>query len=206
MKNILDLGTLRVIVAAADTGSISAAGNSLNLAVAAASARISAVEEAMGFRIFERSPRGVRVTPNGHILVERSRRLIADSDRLSRDMQEYGKGIEGHVQVLANSSSLLEVIPQVLNDFSRRNPRIQVEIEESSSPETQSAILKGLVDVGIVDVPMKMRGLRFERFFTDHLVIVVNDQHRLANRDEIHLAEVLDEDFIALIESTALSV
>lgn len=206
MKDSIDLVTLRVIVAAADTGSISAASDHLNLAVAAASARVSSLEESLGFRIFERTPRGVHVTPNGHILVERGRRLVADADRLSQDMREYGRGIEGHVRVLANSSSLLEVFPQVLRDFAQQNPRIQIDIEERSSPETQSAVLKGFADIGIVDVPVKMRGLRFEDLFTDQLVIVVNVEHPLASLESTFLHDVLDEEFIALIESTALSV
>jgi len=204
MKDSIDLTTLRVIVAAADTGSISAASDHLNLAVAAVSARVSSLEESLGFRIFERSPRGVHLTANGHILVERGRRLVADADRLSQDMHEYGRGIEGHVRVLANSSSLLEVFPQVLSDFARQNPRIQIEIEERSSPETQSAVLKGFADIGIVDVPVKMRGLRFEELFNDQLVIMVNVDHPLAGLETTYLHDVLDEEFIALIESTAL--
>ena len=58
----IDLITLRVVVATADCGSISAASDHLNLAVAAASARITAMEESLKFRIFERSSRGVQLS------------------------------------------------------------------------------------------------------------------------------------------------
>ena len=61
MNEQIDLITLRVIVTAADLGSISAASDRLNLAVAAASTRISAMEESLSFRIFERSSRGVQL-------------------------------------------------------------------------------------------------------------------------------------------------
>lgn len=205
MRDNFEIATLRVVVAAADGGSISAAGDQLNLAVAAASARITALERALGFRIFERSPRGVHLTPNGHRLVERARRLIADADRLHDDMHEYGRGLEGHVRVLANSSSLLQALPRILSDFATRNPRIQIDIEEGSSPDIQSALLDGLADVGIVDAPIKVRGIQLEDFFSDSIVIVVGLDHRLASHDRIFLNAVLEEEFIALIESTALS-
>lgn len=205
MKDNIDLATLRVVVAAADSGSISAAGDQLELAIAAASARVSALEKSLGFRIFERSPRGVHLTPNGNVLVERARRIIADADRLYEDMYEYRQGLQGHVRVLANSSSLLQVLPGVLKEFACRSPRIQVEVEERGSSETQRALLDGLADVGVVDAPIRVRGIDLEDFFSDDLVIVVHADHPLARQDAVFMNAVLDEEFIALIESTALS-
>ncbi len=205
VKDHFDLATLRVVVAAADSGSISAAGDHLELATAAASARVTALEKSLGFRIFERSPRGVHLTPNGTVLVERARRIIADADRLYQDMYEYRQGLEGHVHVLANSSSLLQVLPGVLKDFARQSPRIQVEVEERGSSETQRALLEGRADVGVVDAPIRVRGIELEDFFSDDIVIVVHLDHPLARHDAVYLGSVLDEEFIALIESTALS-
>ena len=106
MNEPIDLATLRVVVTAADLGSISAASDHLNLSVAAASARISLLEEALGFRIFDRSPRGVHPTPAGHMLLQRSRALLGDADRLAIDLQDYSRGLKGHVRVLANASAL----------------------------------------------------------------------------------------------------
>ncbi|GJL83180.1 MAG: LysR family transcriptional regulator [marine bacterium B5-7] len=205
MKDNFDLITLRVVVAAAGCGSISAAGDQLELATAAASARITALEKLLGFRIFERSPRGVHLTPNGNVLVERARRIIADADRLYTDMYEYRQGLEGHVHVLANSSSLLQILPDVLSSFAQQSPRIQVEVEERSSSQTQRALLDGLADVGVVDAPIRVRGIDLEDFFRDDIVIVVHVDHPLAQHERVHLNTVLDEEFIALIESTALS-
>lgn len=205
MKDNFDLATLRVVVAAADHGSISAAGDQLELAIAAASARVTALEKSLGFRIFERSPRGVHLTPNGNVLVERARRIIADADRLYVDMYEYRQGLEGHVHVLANSSSLLQVLPGVLKAFAQQSPRIRVEVEERGSSETQRELLEGLADVGVVDAPIRVRGIELEDFFSDDLVIIAHVDHPLAQHDAVHFDDVLDEEFIALIETTALS-
>ncbi|WP_109477517.1 LysR family transcriptional regulator [Paraburkholderia sp. C35] len=205
MNENVDLVTLRVVVAAADLGSISAASHSLDLAVAAASARVSALEEYLAFKVFERSPRGVYLTPNGHMLVERARALLLDADRLSADLRDYGRGLQGHVRVLANSSSLLEVLPQVLRTFQAEFPLIQVQLDECGSPEVPVALLEGRADIGIVDLSTAPNGLEFFDFFDDTLVLVTPADHKLALLQHASLHDALDSDFIMLANATALS-
>jgi DNA-binding transcriptional LysR family regulator len=205
MNASIDLATLRVVVAAADLGSISAASKHLALAVAAASARISLLEEALGFRIFERSPRGVQLTPAGHMLLERSRSLLADADRLAADMHDHARGLQGHVRVLANASTLLEMLPGLIEAFTRSHPRIQIDLEERGSPEIPAALLEGRADLGIVDLPVVHAGLACTDFCTDTLALLVPATHRLARHKRIALHEALDEHFIGLADSTALS-
>ena len=118
----LDLVTLRVVIAVAESGSISAGSERLHLAVAAASARISALEAALGVRIFERSPRGVELTSAGRMLVQRGRELLGDADQLASDLRDWGLGLAGHVRMLANASALLEVLPARLEAFMRSAP------------------------------------------------------------------------------------
>ncbi len=205
MKQALDLATLRVVVAAADLGSISAAGDHLDLSVAAASARITQLEEALGLRIFERSPRGVYPTAAGAMLLQRSRALLGDADQLAGDLRDYARGLQGHVRVLANASALLEVLPERIEAFARDYPLIQVELEERGSPDAPAALLEGRADIAIVDLPLAPPGLEFIDFFADTLVVLVSTRHGLAARDGVHFHEVLDEQFIGLADATALS-
>ncbi|MGC4395245.1 LysR substrate-binding domain-containing protein [Hydrogenophaga sp. T2] len=205
MHEPIDLGTLRVVIAAADHGSISAASERLRLAVAAASSRITALEESLGFRIFERSSRGVQLTPAGQMLVQRSRALLTDADRLALHLRGYSEGLQGQVRVLANTSALLEVLPQRLQRFMDSHPLIRVDLEERGSPEIPLALLEGRADFGVVDLPVPPAGLGFTPFFRDTLVLLAPRGHRLAGRRKLRLAEALDEPFITLSDGTALS-
>ncbi len=205
MNASIDLATLRVVVAAADLGSISAASDHLDLAVAAASARISLLEESLGFRIFERSPRGVQLTSAGRMLVQRSRSLLADADRLATDMHDHARGLQGHVRVLSNASALVEVLPGLIEAFARSHPLIQIDLEERGSPEIPPALMEGRADLGIVDLPTAPPGLACTDFFSDTLTLLVPAGHPLAQRPRIALHEALDEPFIALADATALS-
>lgn len=205
MNTPIDLITLRVVVTAADLGSISAASDRLQLAVAAASVRITALEDTLGFRVFERSPRGVQLTPAGHMLVQRSRELLTGADRLAMDLHDYSRGLQGHVRVLANSSALLEVLPGLLETFARTHPLIRIDLEERGSPDIPLALLEGRADLGIVDLAHAPQGITLVDFFSDTLVLVTPAGHRLANARRVALKDVLDQDFITLSDGTALS-
>jgi DNA-binding transcriptional LysR family regulator len=198
MTERLDLLTLRVVIAVAESGSISAGSDRLQLAVAAASARISAMEAALGIRIFERSPRGVELTPAGRMLVQRGRELVDGADQLAVDLRDWGLGLAGHVRMLANASALLQVLPQRLEAFTRSHPRIHVEVEERMSPEILGALLEGRADVGVVDVATPTRGLAFLPFFCDQLALVLPAGHALAGEREVRLPQLLAENFIVL--------
>lgn len=205
MNEPIDMFTLRVVIAVAESGSISAGSDRLQLAVAAASARISALESALGIRIFERSPRGVEVTSIGRMLVQRGRELLADTDRLATDLRDWSTGLAGHVRMLANASALLEVLPARLERFIRSNPLIRVDVQERMSPEITGALLKGRADVGVVDVVTASQGLEFFAFFRDTLALIVPAAHPFASRAELRLRELLDQNFIVLAGANAVS-
>lgn len=205
MTDPLDLQTLRVIRAVAECGSISAGSDRLGLAVAAASARISALEAALGIRVFERSSRGVALTPAGHLLVRRGGELLTDADRLATDLRDWSRGLAGHVRMLANASALMQVLPQRLAQFMHGHPRIVVEVEERMSPQIVGELLEGRADVGVVDLPTPAQGLAFFPFFSDVLALVVPHEHPLAQRTALRLPDLLDENFIVLAGANAVS-
>jgi DNA-binding transcriptional LysR family regulator len=201
----LDLTTLRVVVAVAEAGSISAGSDRAGLALGAVSARIASLESASGVKLFERSSRGVRLTAAGQLLVQRGRELLADADRLSLDLHDFGRGERGHVRLLSNASAIIEFLPQRLAVFQHAHPLIRVEVEERSSPEIPLILLEGRADLGIVDMPHPVQGLAFAPLFGDELVAIVPKQHRLARAGKASLADVLDEDFVCLPDGNAIS-
>jgi DNA-binding transcriptional LysR family regulator len=205
MSERIDMLTLRVVIAVAESGSISAGSDRVQLAVAAASARISALESSLGIRIFERSPRGVEVTSIGRMLVQRGRELLADADRLAIDLRDWSTGLVGHVRVMANASALLEVLPARLEHFMRGNPLIRIEVEERMSPEIPGALLEGRADVGVVDAVTPSQGLEFFAFFRDTLALVVPATHPFAGRAEVRLGQLLDENFVVVAGANAVS-
>ncbi|MBK7654349.1 MAG: hypothetical protein IPJ18_03660 [Betaproteobacteria bacterium] len=159
----------------------------------------------MGIRIFERSSRGVKVTPTGQLLVQRGRELLADADRLAVELTDFSLGLQGHVRVLANASSIFEVLSDMLAAFVQSHPLIRVDLEERSSPETLLALLDGRADLGVVDIAHPLHGLRFHDLFTDHLALIVPRTHGLATLKQLSLRDAMNEDFICLMDGNAIS-
>ena len=200
-----DLLSLRVVVAVAECGSMSAGSDRVGLALGAVSARIAALESSLGVALFKRSSRGVALTAAGHLLAQRGREVLADADRLALDLNDFARGLQGHVRLLANASAIIEYLPQQLERFRLSHPLIRVELEERSSPEIPLALLEGRADLGILDVPHPVQGLDFVDLFEDDLVLVVPHQHPQAAARSMALNDVIDEDFVCLPDGNAIS-
>jgi DNA-binding transcriptional LysR family regulator len=201
----LDLQTLRVVLAVAEAGSISGGSHRLGLALAAASARISALESALGVRVFERSPRGVELTAAGRRLVQRGAEVLAEADRLAAELRDWGQGLVGRVRLLANASALLQALPQRLEAFSRAHPLIRVDVAEGTSLHILGEVAEGRADVGIVDAARPAQGLEFVPFCRDDLVLVVPAAHALAGEDRVPLDVLLEQPFIVFEGVNAVS-
>lgn len=200
----LDFVTLRLFVAIADTGALTAAAEREHVALAAVSKRISDLEAALGTRLLYRRSRGVDLTPAGDALLHHARSVMDTMSRLGADMSEYSRGIRGHVRMHANTSAIIEFLPRDLAAFSRAHPQVKIDLEERLSSEVVAAVRDRLTDIGIYagHVPAPDLTTRFYR--ADRLVLVVPTRHPLATRDAIALAETIDEDFVGLQQDASL--
>lgn len=205
MNGPLDLQTLRVVLAVAEAGSISGGSHRVGLALADASARISALESALGVRVFERSSRGVELTAAGRRLVQRGAEVLAEADRLAAELRDWGQGLVGRVRLLANASALLQALPERLAAFSRAHPLIRVDVAEGTSLHILGEVVEGRADVGIVDAARPAQGLEFVPFCRDDLVLVVPPTHPLAREDRVPLDVLLEQSFIVFEGVNAVS-
>lgn len=199
-----DLTTLRVIVAVAESGSMSAGSDRAGLALGAVSGRITALERATGTALFERSNRGVRTTATGQFLVQRARELLAEGDRLTLDLHDAARRLQGHVRVMANASSIIEYLPARLAAFQAAHPRICVEVEERSSPEIPLALLDGSADLGLLDMPCAVQGLDAVDLFSDTLVVVPAG-HALARQRVLDMGALMELPLVCLPDGNAIS-
>src|ERR1700722_17446237 len=99
MSMRFDLTDLRLFVHVAEAASITHGASRTNMALASASERIRAMEDALGVKLLERLRRGVRPTPAGAALLHHARVVIEQLERMRGELTEYGKGLRGHVRV-----------------------------------------------------------------------------------------------------------
>lgn len=193
-----DLTDLRLYVQTAEALNLTRAAAAQHLSLAAASARIKALEAHAGLPLFYREARGVRLTPAGEAFLHHARGVLRQTEQLRLDLQEYTGGLRGHLRVLANTTAVTDFMPEILPPFLAANPRINVDLQEKPNAEIARGVLDGRADLGIVAGQIDTLGLQAIHFSTDRLVLVTARGHRFARRKSIAFADTLDEDAVGM--------
>src|SRR5260370_983480 len=145
-----DLVDLRLMVHIADANSMTRGAELSFISLPAASTRIKNLEESIGTKLLYRTSQGVTLTPPGQAFVTHARMVLGQIEHLRGDMQEYVRGIKGHVRVFANTTSLGEFLPPVLRHYLRRNPDLNIDLRERLSHDiVRQALAQVDVHVGI---------------------------------------------------------
>ena len=200
----VDFVTLKLFCSIVQSGSITKGASACNLALSAASRRISDFEETVGVPLLDRSVKGVTVTPAGHAVMQHALRLFQGFEQLSNELGEYSKGVKGHVRLWANMSALTEFLPSALASFLKANTEIQVEVEEQLSGDIVRALMDGIADIGVFAEGPVTSGLDTQIIGRDQLVIVCSKEHQLSKRKVISFEECLQYDFVGLNRGSSL--
>jgi DNA-binding transcriptional LysR family regulator len=199
--DLTDLSLFRHVV---EAGSITRGAERAHLALAAASTRIRAMEEALGVALLTRGRAGVAPTQAGRTLLQHARTILRQAERLHEDLGAYGGGLAGQIRVLSNTNALTEFLPEALSSFLSAHPNVSVDLEERLSDEIVGLIAEGVADLGVVAGTVDMGALETYPFRRDRFVLVVARDHSLAKREKIAFAELLGQDFVGLDRASAL--
>lgn len=199
-----DLVDLRLFVSVASFGSLTQAAEHLPMALAAASARIKSLEESLRSPLFERHNRGVTLTPQGEVFLERAVAILRETEELKENLLQFSDGTRGTVRLLANTNTIHEFVPQVMMEFLVDNPKVRVMLDEFSSDEIIRAVKEGQAEIGLISGEVDTRGLDVQPFMRDRLVVVAPENHPLTTRAKVRFYSISDWDFIGLSKGSSL--
>jgi DNA-binding transcriptional LysR family regulator len=199
-----DLTDLRLFLHVAEAGSITGGAKRAHMALASASERIRGMEDQAGVLLLNRGRRGVQPTPAGLAVLHHARAVLHQIVRMQGDLHAYAEGLKGHVRLLCNSAALSEFLPEALGAFLSAHPDVDVDLEEHPSHEIVRAISGGTADVGIAADSIDIGKLESFPFRHDRLVLVAAPDHPLATKESVSFADLLEHDFVGLVESSAL--
>ena len=174
------------------------------LSLPAASTRVKNLESYLGTALLYRTSQGVTLTPSGEAFVKHARIVLRQIQHLQGDIQEYAKGIKGHVRVYANTTAMNEFIPAALERYLVDHPDVNIELRERLSYQVVKAVVDGTADVGITAQGSGGAGVQFLPYRIDRLVLVTHRDHPLARLGTHSFESTLDYDFISLSESSAI--
>ncbi|WP_200925901.1 LysR substrate-binding domain-containing protein [Methylobacterium sp. Leaf93] len=200
--DLVDLGLFRHV---AEAGSITHGAARANLALAAASSRIRAMEVSLGAALLSRSRQGVVLTPAGRALLAHARSLLEGVDRMQGDLAAYAGGAIGQIKVLSNTHALTEFLPEALSAYLALHTGVSVDIVERTSDEIVGLVAEGAADLGIVSGTVDTGTLETHPFRQDRFVAVLPSGHPLGERDGVLFADVLDYDLVGLDRASAIT-
>eukprot|EP01132_Coremiostelium_polycephalum_P023139 gene23139-27503_t len=144
-----DLLSLRLLIFAAETANLTRAAEKANMTVSAASKRLAELERTTECPLFVRLPRGLELTAAGHGMVEHAKIILEGVNRMACDASDYAVGVRGHVRLFANTSAVVQFLPDDLAAFLRDNPHVRIGLEEALSEPIIQAVESGRADIGI---------------------------------------------------------
>ncbi|MEQ5801639.1 LysR family transcriptional regulator [Halomonas sp. H10-9-1] len=185
-------------MAIAEHGSFVEASERLHLSQPALSIAIRKLEESAGGALFNRSPRGVQLTPEGRHFLPMARRLIGDWDDALGDLGELFNKERGKVTLAALPTLAAGFLPAVLADYRRRYPNIAINVHDVLANQVDELVSSQRADIGFSVKPGAAEAIHFEPLVDDHFVAVCPQGHPLLENKTVRWEELIAFPIIAL--------
>ncbi|WP_404301297.1 LysR substrate-binding domain-containing protein [Alicycliphilus denitrificans] len=192
-----ELTDLKVFLAIAAAKSLSGGAADMHLTAPSASYRLKNLEQALGAPLFERTPKGMQLTPAGLTVKRYAEAILGNVERLGSEMQRHTNGVVGHIRVFANSSTLNGLAP-ALSRFLAAYPNVNVELEEHLSATIVKAVQDGVADIGLAAGDIDFGGLTTIPYAHDELIFVTPPGHPLAEHPVVPLDMALTYDLVGI--------
>ena len=149
-QTMLDVTRLRVLVAVARHGSVTAAAHALNYAQPSVSHHLARLEAETGTKLVQRAGRGIRLTDAGRLLAERGAEVIGRLDAAENELAVYSGMRAGRLRLAAFPSALGTIVPAAAAMLRERHPSVDLRLTEAEPPEAVRMLRAGYVDVALV--------------------------------------------------------
>jgi len=141
---------LRTFVAVAEEEHLTRAAERLNASLPAVSAHVRGLEEELGVALFSRTPKGMRLTDEGRVLLVEARQALAGVDAVLARAGELRREVTGVARIGLNNEAHRMRVPEFLAVMTRRHPRVELHLLDSSSPRILEHVRTGNLDLGFV--------------------------------------------------------
>jgi DNA-binding transcriptional LysR family regulator len=196
----VDLRHLEIVREVAETGSFTAAAKKLHVSQSAVSRQVLLLEEELGEPLFLRLGRKVKLTTAGQVLLDLSRRVLADVRTTTESIRDQQQAPAGVLQLGGGMTVCLHVFPALLKEFRKRQPRIDVKLTTGSTGHLLERLRSGSLDVGLLTLPVHGADLVQVPVMREELLLVLPSTHKLAKARRISPADLAAQSWV-LFES-----
>ena len=200
----MDTRQLAAFCAVVERRSFSQAAERLGVTQPAVSLQIRALEKRLGTQLLDRSGRRVEPTEAGWHLYRGDQRMLALEDQIVAGVAASTEGeLGGELVIGASTGPAAIAVPVALCEFQHENPDVRVFLTVSDTHSIVERVAARELELGIVGAARRHRGVRFEPFFSDQVILACPPGHRFADRT-ITLDELRGESLILMQEGAGV--
>ncbi|WP_054045770.1 LysR family transcriptional regulator [Alloactinosynnema sp. L-07] len=194
----MDIVRLSVFREVAVLGSFTAAARSLRYTQSAVSRQIAALEEDVAAVLFDRVPRGVRLTDEGRCLLGHADAVLDRLDAARRDLTALREVDTGRLRIGAFATAEAVLVPRAMAAFQAAHPRVELSLSDGLTAAHIGRLRAGELDVAVLaGSPGSVEGLALHHLLDDPLLVALPTDHRFAGRRTLRLTELAGESWIA---------
>ena len=194
----MELRHLRYFAVVGEEQHYGRAADRLGVAQPALSRQIRDLEEEIGFKLFDRLPRGVRLSVAGKLYLEDTRRILQSVDEATTRAARAARGESGTLRIgFAENASWHGVVPDSFRRFRQQRPRAELQLQPTSSLEQLDAIRSGRLDAGFLNfMPKADRELDQLAVAIHYVELAVPKRHPLSTLKKLRLRDLTDVPFV----------
>lgn len=187
-------------------GSFVQAAKSLNLTQAALSHQLRELEESLGFRLFHRTTRSVKLTMEGKVFLPYATRILTNIDSATECAAALSQGVRGVVRICTTEALASTHVMAAVASFQEANPDIQVLIVEALSDTLVSYLEDDRADIALGPERPAPDSVACELIFQVNLVALCSRSHPFATRKSLAWADLKDQQLLFAAGGGRLSI
>lgn len=189
MRHLQDYYFFKTI---AETGSIRKAAQSLAITSTALNRRMLALESELGTEVFERFPKGVRLSAAGELFLHHVREQLGDVEKLKSQIADLSGVRRGHVNIACSQALLPFFLPNQINIYRQFHPQVTFNVQRRDRRAAEEELVNMNADLAIVYEPELLNDFHVLSVVMQPTYALLSKDHPLANRDELKLVECLE--------------
>jgi DNA-binding transcriptional LysR family regulator len=194
----MDTRQLQAFCEVVERKSFSLAAERLGVTQPAVSLQVRALEKRLGTQLLDRSGRRVEPTESGAKLYRQAQRLLALEEEILSDLAEATTGkLAGSFEIGASTGPGGVVLSQILCEFAEAHPDLHVALSVFDTQTVVERVADRSLQLGVVGAAPRHRGVEYEPFFRDTVVLACPPGHRFGGRT-VTLDELKEEQLIVM--------
>ncbi|GEL06383.1 LysR family transcriptional regulator [Rummeliibacillus stabekisii] len=192
----MNLFQIEIFIKVVDIGNFTKAGELLGMTQSGISHNISSLESELGIVLLNRGRNGISLTDSGERIIRNMRNILTEAESIKQETASILGIKKGKIRIGSFSSFSSKMIPTIMSSFRKEFKGIEIEFYEGSYEQITRWVEEGKVDIGFTSLNNSTVSLDYIPLIKDRFVLIIPNDHRLKEYEQIKVENIEGEDFI----------